>query len=79
MSNDEDFLSRLNSLGSFMPAQGKILMTSRPKRSLKDPQVIHVSLEGELITRDISLFVRQRTADLALDGMNPETREFIRD
>jgi ankyrin repeat protein len=83
MSIDEDFLSRLNSLGSFRPAQVKILMTSRPKqylqRSLKDPQVIHVSLEEELVTRDISLFVRQRTADFARDGINLETREFIRD
>ncbi|TVY17972.1 Ankyrin-3 [Lachnellula arida] len=83
MSIDEDFLSRLNSLGSFRPAEIKILMTSRPKqylqRSLKDPQVIHVSLEEELVTRDISLFVRQRTAEFSRDGINPETRKFIRD
>jgi hypothetical protein len=62
MDIDEEFLRHLNNLGLFRPAHVKILMTSRSKqyleRSLKDPQVIHVALEEELVKRDIALFVR---------------------
>lgn len=81
MNIDEDFLARLDTLGSFRPANVKILMTSRPKqylqRTLKDPQVIHVSLEEELVNRDISLFVRQRTAGFSRHGVDSETQKFI--
>jgi hypothetical protein len=82
MSIDEGFLSRLDAR-SFRLAQVKILITSRPKqylqRSLKDPQVIHVSLEEELVKRDISVFVRQRAAGFGQDGVDLKTQEFIKD
>ncbi|EDO02691.1 hypothetical protein SS1G_05168 [Sclerotinia sclerotiorum 1980 UF-70] len=74
MDMDEDFLSRLNVLGSFRPAQVKVLLTSRPKeylqRALKSPQVIHVSLEEELVKRDISVFVRQRVMEFEMGGID---------
>lgn len=77
MNFDEEFLARLNDLGSFRPAEVKVLMTSRPKqylqRALKDPQVIHVSLEEELVKKDISVFVTQRVAQFdsaAVDSIN---------
>jgi hypothetical protein len=83
MNVDEDFLSQLNALGSFRPAHVKVMMTSRPKqylqRALKDPQVIHVSLEEDLVKRDISVFVRQRAAHFGRDGVDQKTQEFIKD
>ena len=66
MDFDEDFLARLNDLGRFLPERVKVLLTSRPKqylqRAMKDPQVIHVSLEEELVKLDISVFVQQRVS-----------------
>jgi hypothetical protein len=83
MNVDEDFLSQLNALGSFRPAHVKVMMTSRPKqylqRALKDPQVIHVSLEEDLVKRDISVFVLQRAAHFGRDGVDQKTQEFIKD
>ena len=83
MTIDEDFLLRVDALGSFRPDRIKILITSRPKqylqRSLKNPQVIHASLEVELVKRDISLFVRQRVADYGRDGIDPKIQEFLKD
>ncbi|KAF7933838.1 uncharacterized protein EAE98_003547 [Botrytis deweyae] len=81
MNMDEEFLSQLNALGSFRPAQVKVLLTSRPKqylqRAFKDPQVIHVSLEEELVKRDISVFVRQRVKQFAEDGISENMQSFI--
>ncbi|KAI9805730.1 MAG: hypothetical protein M1833_005223 [Piccolia ochrophora] len=81
MSFDDDFLAQLNSLGSFRPAHVKVMITSRPKqylqRALKDPQVIHVSLEEELVKRDISVFVCHRVAEFNWGGCDPKTRELI--
>ncbi|KAF5876996.1 putative ankyrin repeat protein [Botrytis fragariae] len=81
MNMDEEFLSQLNALGSFRPGQVKVLLTSRPKQYLqrvfKDPQVIHVSLEEELVKRDISIFVRQRVEQFAEDGINETMQSFI--
>ncbi len=69
MDFDEDFLAQLNAMRSFRPAQVKLLMTSRPKqylqRAMKDTKVIHVSLEEELIKRDISVFVNQRVSEFS--------------
>ena len=80
MDIDEEFLSQLNALGSINPAKVKVLMTSRPKqylqRALKDPQVIHVSLEEELVKRDISVFVSGRVA--GFNGVDPDTQDFIK-
>lgn len=81
MNMDEEFLSQLNALGSFRPAQVKVLLTSRPKqylqRAFKNPQVIHVSLEEELVKRDISIFVRQRVKQFAEDGISEDMQSFI--
>lgn len=78
MTIDEEFLGRLNELGAFRPEHVKLLMTSRPKqylqRSLRDPQVIHVALEEELVKRDISVFVSQKSAELDIDS---ETQSFV--
>jgi hypothetical protein len=82
MDMDEEFLSQLNALGSFGPANVKVLMTSRPKqhlqKALKDPQVIHVSLEEELVKRDISIYVQQRAKEFETTGLDRETQIFIR-
>ncbi|PQE32944.1 ankyrin repeat domain protein [Rutstroemia sp. NJR-2017a WRK4] len=81
MDMDEEFLSQLNALGSFRPANVKVLMTSRPKqylqKALKDPQVIHVSLEEELVKRDISIYVQQRAKEFETTGLDKETQSFI--
>ncbi|TGO27127.1 hypothetical protein BPAE_0047g00430 [Botrytis paeoniae] len=81
MDMDEVFLAQLNTLGSFRPAQVKVLLTSRPKqylqRAFKDPQVIHVSLEEELVKRDISVFVRQRVKQFAEDDISENMQSFI--
>lgn len=83
MDVDADFLSQLNALGTLRPANVKILMTSRPKqylqRAMTDPQVIHVSLEEELVKRDISVFVHQRATDFGRNGVDQNTQEFIKD
>src|SRR6201996_7837810 len=78
MNIDQDFLSQLNDLGSFRPAHVKVLMTSRPKqylqRALRDPQVIHVALEEELVKRDVSVFAGQRVALLNQYGVDKDTQ-----
>jgi hypothetical protein len=83
MNIDEEFLGQLNNLGLFRPAHIKILMTSRSKqylqRALKDPKVIHVALEEELVQRDIAHFVRQRAASLGNHGVDKETQQLIHD
>lgn len=82
MTIDEYFLSRLNELGNLSPQHVKVLMTSRPKQylqqALRDPQVIHVSLEEELVQRDISVFVNQRTAAFGHRGLDQDTQVFVR-
>lgn len=83
MDVDEEFLAQLNTLGTFRPANVKLLMTSRPKqylqKTLKDPQVIHVSLEEDLVKRDISIFVQQRAKDFGSTGLDEEMQAFIKD
>lgn len=79
---DETFLSRINALASFRPAHVKVLLTSRPKqylqRALKDPKVIRVSLEEELVIRDISVFVGQCAAGFSNDGINESMQNYIK-
>ncbi|KAL9109201.1 MAG: hypothetical protein Q9227_006126 [Pyrenula ochraceoflavens] len=82
MTVDQDFLTQINTLGSFRPASVKIILTSRPKQylqqALRDPQVIHVSLEQELVKRDIAVFVNQRVADFAQGGVSEKNKEYIK-
>jgi hypothetical protein len=58
------FLGRLNDLATFRPRSIKLLMTSRPKQylqsSLRNASIVHISLEHDLIGKDISLFVSHR-------------------
>jgi NACHT domain len=81
MDLDNDFLGRLNDLGSFRPAHVKVMMTSRPKqylqRAMRDSQVIHVSLEEELVKQDISVFVSQRVSQLG--GLSWNSQELVHD
>jgi arsenate reductase-like glutaredoxin family protein len=83
MDVDEEFLSRLNLLGLFRPAQLKVLLTSRPKqylqRALRDPQVIDVSLEEELVKRDIAAFVQHRTSEFGSSVFTQDILKFIQD
>ena len=63
-SGNEIVLSRLNSLAGFRPENVKLLLTSRPKqylqRALKNAHIVHVSLEKDLVERDIAAFVTYR-------------------
>ena len=63
-SGNEAFLSRLNSLAAFRPASVKLFLTSRPKQylqsALKNTYIVHVSLERDLVERDIAAFVWYR-------------------
>jgi hypothetical protein len=81
MNLEEDFLAQLNSLGSFRPSHVKVLLTSRPKqylqRALKDPSVIHVSLEEELVQRDIVTFVKHRVNSFENEQLSSATKQFI--
>ncbi|RDL32415.1 Ankyrin [Venustampulla echinocandica] len=60
---NDHFLDRLNKLAAFRP-NVKLLMTSRPKQhlqsSLRDTSIVHISLENDLVGRDIGLFVSYR-------------------
>ena len=60
----ESFLDRLNALVTFRPGSVKLLMTSRPKqylqRTLRNTSIIHISLEQDLVGKDISAFVSYR-------------------
>lgn len=60
----DGFLEQLNSLATFRPSAVKVLMTSRPKqylqRSLKDASIVHVSLEDDLVGKDIEVFLSYR-------------------
>lgn len=64
----DGFLDRLNRLASFRPNCVKLWMTSRPKQylqsSLKDSSIVHVSLEEDLVGKDISVFLSYRLANL---------------
>jgi ankyrin repeat protein len=64
------FLDRLNRLATFGP-DVKLLMTSRPKQylqsGLRDTSIVHISLEDDLVGKDIGLFVSYR-----LKGVLPE-------
>ncbi len=58
------FLDRLNNLANFRPSAVKLLITSRPKQylqsSLRDASIVHISLEDDLVGKDIVLFLLYR-------------------
>ena len=61
LSVKDDFLSRLNALANFRPSAVKIILFSRPEQrlqsGLRDATIVHVSLEEELVGRDISRYI----------------------
>ena len=61
---NDSFLRRLNTLSSFRPGAVKLLMTSRPKQylqsALRDASIVHISLEQDLVGKDIAAFVSHR-------------------
>ncbi|KAH8648295.1 ankyrin repeat-containing domain protein [Tricladium varicosporioides] len=60
----DGLLDRLNNLATFRPNRVKLLMTSRPKQylqsSLRDSSIVHISLEDDLVGKDITLFLTHR-------------------
>ncbi|KAE9375050.1 ankyrin [Stipitochalara longipes BDJ] len=64
----DTFLDRLNNLATFRPKGIKLLMTSRPKQylqsSLRDASIVHISLEDDLVGKDITLFLSYRLKNL---------------
>jgi ankyrin repeat protein len=73
MEIDENngFLARMNSLATFRPDCIKLLMTSRPKQylqsSLMEASIVHISLQDDLVGKDIANFVSYRLQLAVLD------------
>ncbi|KAI9727353.1 MAG: hypothetical protein M1828_006973 [Chrysothrix sp. TS-e1954] len=82
MTMDENFLHRLNDLNSFRPQTVKILITSRPKQYLqsllRDSRVLQISLERDLVERDITKFINHRLQDGTFRDVDQETRGELR-
>uniref|UniRef100_A0A8H7NB50 NACHT domain-containing protein n=1 Tax=Bionectria ochroleuca TaxID=29856 RepID=A0A8H7NB50_BIOOC len=71
MDQDNDaFLQALGSLGQFMPAKVKVLITSRPVPSVEGPlrktSGLHVRLQDNLVDIDIANYVDQMLAKSAI-------------
>jgi ankyrin repeat protein len=64
LSAGDKFLQRLNDLATFRPNSIKVMMTSRPKQylqsSLRDASIIHISLQQDLVSKDIAAFISHR-------------------
>jgi hypothetical protein len=77
----DGFLDRLNTLATFRPAALKLLMTSRPKQNLqstlRDASIVHISLEDDLVGKDISLFLSYRLKTLLPHDENHELRSSL--
>ena len=74
LASDDGFLPRLNDLATFRPDNVKLLMTSRPKQylqsSLREASIVHISLEQDLVGKDITAFVRHRLSTPLSDQEN---------
>ncbi|CZR55172.1 uncharacterized protein PAC_05058 [Phialocephala subalpina] len=68
LASNDGFLQRLNALATFRPKSVKLFMTSRPKQylqsALRDASIVHISLEDDLVGKDIALFVAHRLKDV---------------
>lgn len=77
----DGFLGRLNSLVRFRPGAVKLLMTSRPKQylqsNLRDASIVHISLEHDLVGKDITIFVSHRLKTVLRDDDQVELRESL--
>lgn len=78
---NDRFLQRLNALATFRPACVKLLLTSRPKQylqsALRDASIVHISLEQDLVGRDIAAFVSHRLRNVLSDGEQQQLRESL--
>jgi ankyrin repeat protein len=78
---NDGFLRRLNSLATFRPGSVKILMTSRPKQYLqgilRDTSIVHISLEQDLVGKDITVFVLHRLRGALQDDDQEQLREAL--
>jgi len=81
LQSKDGFLDRLNSLATFRPNAVKLLMTSRPKQylqsSLRDTSIFHISLENDLVGRDISIFLSYQLKSLLSHDDQQQFRESL--
>ncbi|KAK0123051.1 hypothetical protein ONS96_010060 [Cadophora gregata f. sp. sojae] len=67
----DGFLQRLNSLATLRPDSFKVSMTSRSKQylqsGLKDASIVHISLEDDLVGKDIAVFVSHQLRTVLSD------------
>jgi ankyrin repeat protein len=79
MEVDDTFLQRLNDLATFRPKSVKLFMTSRPKQylqsALRDASIVHISLEDNLVGKDIAVFVAHRLKNVLSGDQNQQLRE----
>jgi WD40 repeat protein len=77
----DSFLRHLNRLGTFRPAAIRLLITSRPKQyiqsSLRDASIVHISLEHDLVGKDIAIFVLHRLRAVLTDDDQVELLESL--
>lgn len=75
---NDNFLQHLNSLATFRPKSVKLFMTSRPKQylqsALRDASIVHISLEDDLVGKDIALFITYRLKDVLSGDQNRQLR-----
>ena len=81
-SSSEVFLSRLNNLAAFRPQSVKLLLTSRPKQylqsALRNAHIVHVSLEKDLVQRDIAAFVWHRLNEPSGKGLSENEKHALK-
>jgi ankyrin repeat protein len=79
-ADNKTFLNELNDLGTYRPQSLKLLITSRPKQylqsTLRDSSIIQISLQQELVDRDILSYLNQRF-DQVLDGQQLDKRPVV--
>ncbi|KUJ24171.1 ankyrin [Mollisia scopiformis] len=78
LGSNDTFLQRLNGLATFRPESVKLFMTSRPKQylqsALHDASIVHISLEDDLVGKDIAVFVAHRLKDVLSGDENAQLR-----
>ncbi|KAF2804680.1 ankyrin [Mytilinidion resinicola] len=75
------FLKQLDNLGAYRPESIKVFMTSRPyqylQSGLRNSSIVHISLEQDLVGKDISCFVAHRLKGVILDECALSLRDII--
>ncbi|KUJ10009.1 ankyrin [Mollisia scopiformis] len=78
---NDSFLSRLNNLATFRPNNVKLIVTSRPEqylqKSLNDTSIVHISLEEDLVGKDIILFLSHRLQSLISQSDQQSLRDSL--